>query len=108
MLRESCAAPHRLLLALKGSASEHGVRGGDEHLARLLIARGADLQAQDKQGWSPLLMPPLISRGADVNAREQDGTSAMMTAAVVEGDEQSRVMMNRLIAAGANLNATDA
>lgn len=49
----------------------------------------------------------LIARGTDVNAPDRTGAATLMTAAAVDGDDQSAAMMKLLIAAGGDLNAAD-
>jgi ankyrin repeat protein len=81
-----------LHLAVLGSASEYRIIGADDSMVRLLIARGADVDARDDNGWSALLLmldqwadqPELvdflIASGADPKARLKDGRTGLMLA----------------------------
>ncbi len=91
--------------------------------ANRMIAQEGDVNAKDKDGWTPLMhatfpyddakgtyrgidaakVKALIAAGADVNARSNSGTTALANAAMC-GDEDSVVA---LIAAGADVNAPD-
>ena len=79
-----------------------------------LIAQGADVNAEDKSGWTPLtiaaskgqagVIEVLLANGADVNrAKSKDGLTALMAAAAF-GHTDS---VTALIAGGANVNATN-
>ncbi len=100
---------------------EHGAKetlhvaaiAGDIEVTKRLIAQGADLNAKDEKGQTPLhllnlarngkLVPFLISHGADVNARNQSGKTPLMIAAE-RGEEY---FVNLLVHNGADISATD-
>jgi ankyrin repeat protein len=103
------------MLTLFGSASEYKVIGGDVSMARLLIERGAAVNARDDLGWSPLLfaldlwadqpalLDLLLENGADIHARVKDGRTGLMLAAHLGRSE--RLLL--LLARGADVNAQD-
>jgi hypothetical protein len=84
---------------------------GHEDIARLLIAKGANLEKQDGEGRTPLLVASargreaivqlLIASGANVNARSPDGLTALMLAST----EKCKAIVQLLIASGANVDA---
>lgn len=79
---------------LRGNVNEtplmNAARGGSAACARLLLDRGADVNAADAGGMTPLMNAAsadavsmvrfLISRGADLKARDADGRTALMVA----------------------------
>ncbi len=86
---------------------------GAEHaqIMKLLIARGADVNAQDEQQYRPLHLAArksrecveiLISAGAEVNCLESHGYSPLHYAAV----SGKRDIVEFLIDSGANVNLT--
>ena len=68
------------------------VAAGDIDGLKAALARGADANARDGKGWTPLmhaaddgrtlLVPPLLKAGADANIRASDGATALFIAAV--------------------------
>lgn len=92
-----------------GWTSLHIVALGDHRReAELLLAHGADANARDKFGHTPLffarsayMTQVLVSHGADVNARRDDGTTALHKAA----RNGCRQVARTLIRAGADVNA---
>jgi len=82
-------------------------------VAERLIREGADVNARDSFGMTPLhtaaragrndVVEVLIARGADVNARSDRGQTPLFYAVVGEGKQ----MAEHLIAHGADVNAQD-
>ena len=85
--------------------------GGHLELAKLLIDKGADVNARDKGGRTALmeaaleghfeLAKLLIDKGADVYAKQKSGWTALMSAAA-SGD---LAMVKLLLEKGAHINA---
>jgi ankyrin repeat protein/mono/diheme cytochrome c family protein len=71
-----------------------GIRAGDRAIVRSLLKDGADVQARDADGDTPLmsaalnadaaLLEVLLKAGADVNATNKAGATALMRAATDE------------------------
>jgi ankyrin repeat protein len=77
------------------TALHRAAYGGHRQIAQVLLDAGADLNAKDKQGFTPLhwavyeslLLPEaqevaklLVVRGADVNARDREGSTPLFWA----------------------------
>jgi uncharacterized protein len=104
-----------LLIALQGYASEYRVTGANEPIVHFLIERGASINLQDNDGWSPLLrlvgnwadqpdlLKFLLSHGADIKAKTKDGWSVLMLAARFAKDDRIAVLLDR----GADIEARD-
>jgi ankyrin repeat protein len=77
-------------------------------VAELLLAKGADVNAKDKNGTTPLdvaatmcqkdTVELLLAKGADVNATDNDGWTALHVA-------RNKTVAELLLAKGANVNA---
>jgi len=88
-------------------------REGNKGKVELLLSRGTDVNAMDKNGMTPLhvaafgfnndITELLLAKGADVNARNKDG----MTPLHIAGFWSSRAKVEMLINKGANVNAKD-
>ena len=95
------------------TALHRAAGGGHLAIARLLLEKGADIEAKDKYGTTALhfaassgdegLVRLLIEKGADVNAKDEDGMTALHEAAS-SGDEG---LVRLLIEKGADVNAKD-
>jgi hypothetical protein len=85
--------------------------GRTEELVELLIARGANVNARDKYGWTPLFNATddrrlsqariLISHGADVNAKDSHGNTPLHDGARWANAKAVEL----LLASGADVNA---
>lgn len=90
-------------------------------VGRILIAHGADLEAVDDDGMTPLMcaanldIPPLVrlllKKGVAVDGRSGTGATALMYAVYARGmdfaEPEAGDVVDLLIAAGANINAKD-
>ena len=90
-----------------------GTANGDKKLTKVLLKHGANANAQDHFGVTPLMYAMLsegtaipkmlIQAGADVNMADKDGRTALMFAAF---DGKTKVV-KLLIKVGADVNAKD-
>lgn len=90
------------------------IRAWNKGLAQELLENGADVNAFDAGGRTPLmrcvsssgthLVPLLLDAGADVNTADEDGVTALMLAAYYG----AAGAVKRLLGAGANAKAKDA
>ncbi|MHC4646915.1 MAG: ankyrin repeat domain-containing protein [Planctomycetota bacterium] len=84
-----------LFVAAGGKTLHEAVAKGDTKLVKVLLEKGADVNAKDTKGITPLvraaaggyetIVKMLIDRGADVNATADDGRRALYVA-VARGD----------------------
>jgi hypothetical protein len=101
------------LLLDRGVVLRWAVAEENEALVRLLLDRGADVNAKDNDGWTLLrwaaveeneaLVRLLLDRGADVNAKDKYGWTVLRWAAAEENEALVRLLLNR----GADVNAKD-
>ena len=83
---------------------------GDIDQVKLLISKGADVNMQNRMGWSPLrtgvqnsrraIVELLIAQGADVNAKDNRGQTPLHVAVTLGQKE----VVELLIAKGADVN----
>jgi ankyrin repeat protein len=86
---------------------------GGEKVVRLMLDAGADVDARDGSGNTPLIASAaddrikivqlLIDRGADVNARNRDGDTPLTNAACWGAERVTKLLLAR----GANPRLTD-
>jgi len=87
--------------------------GGHEATAALLLGKGADVNAAEEDGTTPLMRAAnrgheataalLLGKGADVNAAKKDGCTPLMLAA----EEGKESCVDMLLASGARINASN-
>lgn len=87
--------------------------GGEVSRVRQLLARGADPDERDADGWFPLLVAAvsgprelvamLVDAGADVNAQAPDGSTALMKATLWRRVDIVRLLLEQ----GANVRTAD-
>jgi ankyrin repeat protein len=91
------------------------VQSGTPQTIQIALDKGADVNARDKEGSTPLMMATmhnentavittLLKAGADLNTRNKYGTTALMVAA---GRNQNPGVITILLKASANAKAKD-
>jgi len=95
------------------SALDQAVQNGNHEIVQLLISHGANVNAVDEAGRTPLmrvgedatcdLVWNLISAGARVNHKDETGDTALMNAAYRNNSE----ILKTLLEAGADVNMAD-
>jgi ankyrin repeat protein len=126
---DGCSQTVRLLIGkaadLQGSTAVHGAAGSDLDSLRLLLASGADPDASDKAGDTPLqaaaghcnadAVKLLLSKGAKVDAKNTDGGEVKfgriqlvnVTSLMWAAPYCNEGVIKPLLDAGANVNAKD-
>jgi len=96
-----------------GMSLHEAAAAGDIEQVKLLISKGADVNAKDKNGWTPLhsaawygrkdVAEVLIAKGANINETDVSGQTPLHLAASFG----SMFVPELLLAKGANVNARD-
>ena len=89
------------------------VRDGDWQVLETLVRAGADVNAKDNDGWTPLIMATvrdstgnfgdLFYHGADINARDVSGRNAL----AYVGYPRAAHTAERLLREGLRMTAAD-
>jgi hypothetical protein len=92
------------------TALEYAALNGNREMVQLLLSMGADVNAKDKRGQTPLMMLDgdatadlvwdLINAGAKVNLRDKDGDTALTQMA----DKNNVEVLRTLLEAGAKVD----
>jgi len=91
----------------------NAVRKGNESNVRTLLDKGANINKQNRSGWTPLItavfnkvnsiVEILLTKGADVNLQNNLGQTALMMAVFIKDESIVRL----LLANGADVNLKD-
>ncbi|KAH0542444.1 hypothetical protein FGG08_003199 [Glutinoglossum americanum] len=98
---------------LRDALLNRAAESENEAMVRLLVERGADVGARNRDGWTALHMAAhnkneavarlLLEKGADVNAEYRRGRTALHLA-IINGDE---AVVQLLLEKGADVNTKD-
>ena len=86
------------------STLHEAVNANDIEKVKALLSNGADVNARNKMGDTPLHVAAtelLLAKGADVNGKSEDGMTPMHAAAASNSEDVAEL----LLAKGANVNA---
>ncbi len=103
---------HQLMQGMDPGSFKHGTGAlthamilGQEEIVKLLILYGADLNAKNMQGWTPLMWATecgrtkvvrmLLNHGADALAKDHDGDTALMIAAYHGNEEIVKSLLEK-------------
>lgn len=102
LLASGASVSTRSQNAMTNAPLHAAVAGGHSEEARLLVDRGAEINARQAGGFTPLhgaaaqgnveLVSLLLARGADVNARADDGMTPMALAVQKSRTEVARLL----------------
>jgi ankyrin repeat protein len=91
----------------------HTCRTGDIETVRVLLERGADIEARDSDNWTPLhvacawghlaVTRLLLDAGADMNVRDNDGHAPLNVACIFHNARIIRLLLER----GVDVNIRD-
>ena len=90
---------------LRDMTIHEAAAGGYIETAALLLDRGADVNAKNERGWTPLHLAVrrgytetaalLLDRGADVNAQDKDGETPLHWATVLGHTDTAELLRSR-------------
>lgn len=109
-LRHLCASPVNVKDRLDMTPLHYAALYGNTESVRLLLERGADVNARNKSGATPLIYGAynfektrlLVEKGADVNAKSTAGMTPLLVAVSVHGNTPT---VRYLIEKGADVKA---
>ena len=91
----------------------NAVVNGNVETAKCLIEKGAEVNAKDNDGWTPLIMAArsghietakfFVDNGAEVNAKDNDGWTSLIWAVWFGHTETAKLLIEN----GAEVNAKD-
>ena len=101
---------------LEWTPLHYAVFQGHKEISKLLISNGADMNAKDNAGGTPLhltldnyasVASLLIANGADVNAKKDNGWTPLLIASSSLAEDTASKIVELLIDNGADINAKD-